>query len=58
FVEALPGLEKDFFRSPLPEVERRRFLADCPRNVAREYMPPHLNSVNVNPAAKRTDHQL
>ena len=30
---------KDFFRSPLPEVERRKFLAGCPRNVEREYNP-------------------
>ncbi|KAI8142111.1 hypothetical protein BJV82DRAFT_502547, partial [Fennellomyces sp. T-0311] len=42
----------------LPEVERRRFLADCPRNVAREYMAPVLNSVNLHPNAKRQDHQL
>ncbi|KAI9321658.1 hypothetical protein BX666DRAFT_1874855 [Dichotomocladium elegans] len=30
FVDALPGLEKDFYNSFLPEVEHRRFLADGP----------------------------
>ena len=58
FVDALPSTQKDFFRSPLPEVERRRFLADCPRNVDREYLAPVLNNVNVHPNAKRQDHQL
>ncbi|KAI8139848.1 hypothetical protein BJV82DRAFT_500218, partial [Fennellomyces sp. T-0311] len=53
-----PGVEKDFFRTPLPEVERRRFLAICPCNVDREYTPPHLNHVNVNPTAKCFDNQL
>ncbi|KAI8136445.1 hypothetical protein BJV82DRAFT_527686 [Fennellomyces sp. T-0311] len=58
FTQALPGVEKDFFRTPLPEVEHRRFLAICPRNVDREYTPPHLNHVDVNPTAKRFDNQL
>ncbi|KAI8137543.1 hypothetical protein BJV82DRAFT_661218 [Fennellomyces sp. T-0311] len=58
FSEALPGWEKDFFRHPLPELAQRRFLADFPRNTARNYNPPVLNNVNVNKSAKRTDHQL
>ncbi|CDH55485.1 predicted protein [Lichtheimia corymbifera JMRC:FSU:9682] len=28
FKAALPGVDQDFFRRPLPEAERRRFLAD------------------------------
>jgi len=58
FIEALPGFRKDFFRNPLPEVERRRFLAECPRNVDREYTPPVLNSINVGQVTKRFDSQL
>ncbi|KAG2219420.1 hypothetical protein INT45_010611 [Circinella minor] len=59
FREALQGcLEKDFFRSLLPEAERRRFLSECPCNLAREYNPPVLNSVNVSKTARRTDQQL
>ncbi|KAI8137633.1 hypothetical protein BJV82DRAFT_492092, partial [Fennellomyces sp. T-0311] len=42
----------------LPEVERRRFLAECPRNVARNYLPPARNNVPVNRLARRTDQQL
>ncbi|KAI8136491.1 hypothetical protein BJV82DRAFT_489061, partial [Fennellomyces sp. T-0311] len=40
------------------EVERRHFLANCLCNVVRDYNPPHINNVNVNPTAKRFDHQL
>jgi hypothetical protein len=58
FSQALPSFEKDFFRNPLPEVERRRFLSECPRNVGREYTPPPINSVNTNQTAKRYDSQL
>ncbi|KAF7732071.1 hypothetical protein EC973_006326 [Apophysomyces ossiformis] len=58
FEQALPGFNKDYFCNPLPQVERRRFLSNCPRNVAREYHPPTLNNVNISPAARRMDHQL
>jgi hypothetical protein len=39
FHQAMPGFQQEFFRSLLPEVERRRFLADFPRNVNRDYTP-------------------
>lgn len=58
FIEDLPGMAKDFFRNPLPEQERRRYLAQCPRNMEREYSPPVLNHVQVSQATKRTDAQL
>jgi hypothetical protein len=58
FIQALPSFEKNFFRNPLPEVERRRFLSECLRNVGREYTPPLINSVNTNQAAKHYDSQL
>ncbi|KAI8136590.1 hypothetical protein BJV82DRAFT_495082, partial [Fennellomyces sp. T-0311] len=52
-----PGMAKDFFRSPLPESDRRRFLAECPRNVDRVYTAPPLNNVQIGASAKRTDTQ-
>jgi hypothetical protein len=52
------GLEKDFFRNPLPEAERRRDLAQCPRNMERDYQQPVLNQLSVCQSAKRTDAQL
>jgi len=58
FHQALPGFQQDFFRSLLPEVERRRFLADCPRNVDRNYTPPPVNTINLDQSAKRYDSQL
>jgi hypothetical protein len=58
FHQALPGMSKDFFRNQLPEMERRRYLAQCPRNLARDYQPPALNQVQVSQSAKRTDTQL
>lgn len=58
FVHALPSFKKDFFRKPLPEVERRRFLSDSPRNLDREYTPPLINSINTNQSTKRFDSQL
>lgn len=58
FKEHLTGFRKDFFRSPLPEVERRKFLAGCPRNVEREYNPPTLNTVNMASNNRRFDSQL
>jgi len=58
FAQALPSYTKDFFRNPLPEVERRRFLAECPRNVERDYTPPAINSITVSQGTKRFDSQL
>lgn len=53
-----PRVSRDFFRSPLPELERRRFLAECPRNLAREYNAPTLNAVQMGSTYKRLDSQL
>ncbi|KAH8552139.1 hypothetical protein BGW37DRAFT_424810 [Umbelopsis sp. PMI_123] len=54
----MPGFQQDFFRSLLPEVERRRFLGDCPRNVDRNYTPPPVNTINLDQAAKCFDTQF
>ncbi|KAG2187196.1 hypothetical protein INT44_004868 [Umbelopsis vinacea] len=58
FREALPSLQKDFFRSQMPEADRRKFLSECPRNLERIYQPPPLNSVAMGHASKRYDAQL
>ncbi|KAI8575727.1 hypothetical protein K450DRAFT_260183 [Umbelopsis ramanniana AG] len=58
FLEALPSMQKDFFRSPLPDMDRRRFLADCPRNLLRNYQPPPVNSVNMGSLSRKFDTQM
>ncbi|KAI8145295.1 hypothetical protein BJV82DRAFT_491944, partial [Fennellomyces sp. T-0311] len=42
----------------LPEMDRRRFLAECPRNVERTYTAPPLNNIPMGTSAKRTDTQF
>lgn len=55
----LPGMLDDFFRSPLDELDRKRFIHVCPRNVIRQYIPPVLNLAdNVGRFTKHTDVQL
>ncbi|KAI9314661.1 hypothetical protein BX666DRAFT_1879680 [Dichotomocladium elegans] len=59
FQQALRGLGTDFFRHPLPETTRRRFIGQCPRNTEREYTPPApTTNVPLNGTARRMDHQL
>lgn len=58
FFKTLPSLAKDFFRSPLPDMDRRRFLVDCPRNLLRNYQPPPVNSVNMGTMSRKFDTQL
>jgi hypothetical protein len=57
--QALPGMCDDFFRSPLDELDRKRFIHVCPRNVIRQYLPPTLNMAdNIGRLTKQTDVQL
>ncbi|KAG2192189.1 hypothetical protein INT47_005854 [Mucor saturninus] len=57
--EALPGMCDDFFRFPLDELDCKRFIHVCPRNVIRQYLPPILNLAdNVGRFTKQTDNQL
>jgi hypothetical protein len=37
----------------MAQLERRHFLADCPRNVGKNYTPPPVNTVNLEQFAKR-----
>ncbi|OAD72268.1 hypothetical protein PHYBLDRAFT_146471 [Phycomyces blakesleeanus NRRL 1555(-)] len=57
-IKAIPRMERDFFRQPLDEASRRRFLLNCPRNVLRQYQAPVLNYSGVGTHTKRTDAQL
>ncbi|KAI9248019.1 hypothetical protein BDA99DRAFT_417565, partial [Phascolomyces articulosus] len=53
-----PSLSQDFFRSILDDDTRRSFLHECPRNAARQYLPPPLNDINTSASAQRIDRQL
>ncbi|KAG2233256.1 hypothetical protein INT48_001705 [Thamnidium elegans] len=56
---ALPGMADDFFRSPLDEHDRKRFIHDCSRNAVRQYLPPVLNlAENVGRFSKHHDGPL
>jgi hypothetical protein len=35
-------IQEDFFKRPLPEADRRRFLFECPKNSLRNYDPRSL----------------
>ncbi|KAG0175263.1 hypothetical protein DFQ30_010352 [Apophysomyces sp. BC1015] len=45
-LQAFPAMEQDFFRSKLDDVDRRKFLFDCPKNDCHNYDPPVLNQVS------------
>jgi hypothetical protein len=56
---AFPDMEANFFRAPLEDTDRKRFLFDCPKNSVRNYDPPELNRINNYPQhATLTDKQL
>lgn len=57
-LEHHPYLQQDFFKRPLDENARRRFLFDCPKNSLRNYDPPKLNKVHLNASSKQMDAQL
>ncbi|OMJ14113.1 hypothetical protein AYI70_g8093, partial [Smittium culicis] len=41
--EALPTVTEDFFKSPLSDINRKKFFAAVPRNSAIDYDPPAVN---------------
>ncbi|PVZ96716.1 hypothetical protein BB558_007361 [Smittium angustum] len=57
-LEALPSIKEDFFKSSLTDIQRRRFLASCPRNKDMDYDPPILNKVGLSYNSRRMDSQL
>ncbi|KAG1144473.1 hypothetical protein G6F37_011200 [Rhizopus arrhizus] len=46
-LDEFPYLKEDFFRRPLEDTERRRYLFDCPKNSVRNYSDPQ-NCPNVS----------
>ncbi|CAO3601306.1 unnamed protein product [Absidia cylindrospora] len=57
-LDLLPSMTGDFFRSPLDDNDRRRFLFECPKNSLRNYTPPEPMRVATSSVAKATDQQL
>lgn len=57
-VQQHPYIAEDFFRRPLDDNQRRRYLFECPKNTLRQYEPPKLNSVQLNQQAKLVDTQI
>ncbi|ORE03928.1 hypothetical protein BCV72DRAFT_184426, partial [Rhizopus microsporus var. microsporus] len=57
-LEHCPLIEGDFFSRPLPNIERWRFLFECPKNTIRSYDLPEFNKVNLSSPARRFDTQL
>jgi hypothetical protein len=59
FYEVMPEARLDFFRSPLDDNTRRRFLQRFPTNLDRQYFAPNLNLADtVDSETKRVDRQL
>ncbi|PVU90989.1 hypothetical protein BB561_004615 [Smittium simulii] len=55
---AIPSITNDFFRSPITDMERRRFLGTCPRNIGMVYDPPILNEIGLSADFKKGDNRL
>ncbi|OMJ13875.1 hypothetical protein AYI70_g8244, partial [Smittium culicis] len=55
---ALPGISQDFFKSPITDSERRKFLECCPRNTGMVYDPPSLNEMGLSSEFKKEDSKL
>ncbi|PVU88062.1 hypothetical protein BB561_006054 [Smittium simulii] len=43
FLEAITSLKSDFFKSPIPEEERKEIIYECPRFLVMKYTTPPLN---------------
>lgn len=53
-----PYVEEDFFKRPLEETDRRRFLFDCSKNTVHHYDPLKLNKVPLSGLHCQFDAQL
>ncbi|ORZ04502.1 hypothetical protein BCR42DRAFT_314200, partial [Absidia repens] len=42
----------------LDDIDRRRFLLNCPKNTLRQYTPPEALKIHTSNEAKATDNQL
>jgi hypothetical protein len=57
-LEHFPHMTEDFFKRTLDDIDRRRFLLNCPKNTLRQYTPPETLKVHTSNEAKATDNQL
>ncbi|PVU89976.1 hypothetical protein BB561_005094 [Smittium simulii] len=57
YIEALPCIEEDFFRSLLTVKKRKNALYFCPKTSSMNYIPPPLND-SASSAVKKTDSAL
>ncbi|ORZ07410.1 hypothetical protein BCR42DRAFT_336535 [Absidia repens] len=51
-------MTEDFFKRTLDDIDRRRFLLNCPKNTLRQYIPPEALKIHTSNEAKATDNQL
>ncbi|OMJ11180.1 hypothetical protein AYI69_g9934 [Smittium culicis] len=56
--ESLPEISQDFFKSPITDLERRKFLGICPRNSEMVYDPSSLNEMDLSSEFKKEDSKL
>ncbi|OMJ11710.1 hypothetical protein AYI69_g9728 [Smittium culicis] len=52
-LDSIPSIKNDFFRSPLTDAARRKFIGLCPKNESMVYEPPSLNEFGLSHEAKK-----
>ncbi|CAO3619535.1 unnamed protein product [Cunninghamella blakesleeana] len=57
-LDKCPYTQEDFFQNNLDENQRKAFLAHCPKNQLRNYIPPKLPNINIDRNRKQIDNQL
>ncbi|OMJ28523.1 hypothetical protein AYI69_g2005 [Smittium culicis] len=57
-LDSIPSSKNDFFRSPLTDAARRKFIGLCPKNESIVYEPPSLNEFGISSEAKKDDSKL
>ncbi|PVU96828.1 hypothetical protein BB561_000935 [Smittium simulii] len=56
-IETIPSLEYEFFRSPIPEEEKKEIIYECPKFLGIKYTLPPLDKA-ATPAARKNDAEL
>ncbi|PVU86297.1 hypothetical protein BB559_006565 [Furculomyces boomerangus] len=57
-LDAIPSLSTNFFKSPLYDATRRKFIGMCPRNEGMSYKPSVFNEFGLSSEAKKDDSKL
>jgi hypothetical protein len=58
FLQRFPFINLDFFRRPLQDIQRRRFLSEHPSNTIRQYSPPEPMRVQTSHQHRHMEQQL